>query len=54
MDPVLAIQEIQAIGFVLVDHSTLHYRPDDELRYEVGRKSVSGNTDRFTLLFIKP
>ena len=54
MDPVLAIQEIQAIGFELVDHSTLHYRPDDELRYEVGRKSVTGNTDRFTLLFVKP
>ena len=25
-----------------------------ELRYEVGRRSVSGNTDRFTLLFRKP
>ena len=54
LDPVLAIQEIQAIGFELVDHSNLHYRPDDELRYEVGRKSVTGNTDRFTLLFVKP
>ncbi|MFK7915148.1 MAG: class I SAM-dependent methyltransferase [Pseudomonadales bacterium] len=54
MDPVLAIKEIQAAGFELVDYSTLHYRPDDELRYEVGRKSVTGNTDRFTLLFRKP
>lgn len=52
-DPVLAIQEIQAAGFELVDFSELHYRPDDELRYEVGRKSVTGNTDRFTLKFRK-
>jgi len=54
MDPVLAILEIQAAGFELVDFSDLHYRPDDELRYEVGRKTVTGNTDRFTLLFRKP
>ena len=54
MDPVLAIKEIQAAGFVLVDYSNLHYKPDDELRYEVGRKTVTGNTDRFTLLFRKP
>lgn len=54
MDPVLAIIEIQAAGFELVDSSDLHYRPDDELRYEVGRKTVHGNTDRFALLFRKP
>jgi len=24
------------------------------LRYEVGRKTVTGNTDRFTFLFRKP
>jgi len=54
MDPVLAILEIQAAGFELVDYNDLHYRPDDELRYEVGRKTVRGNTDRFTLLFRKP
>jgi len=54
MDPVLMIQEIQAAGFEFVDFSDLHYRPDDELRYEVGRKSVTGNSDRFTLLFRKP
>jgi len=54
MDPVLAILEIQAAGFELVDYSDLHYRPDDELRYEVGRKTVRGNTDRFTFLFRKP
>jgi predicted methyltransferase len=54
VDPVQIIKEVQAVGFEFVDYSDLHYRPDDELRYEVGRKSVSGNTDRFTLLFRKP
>jgi len=54
MDPVLAIQEIEAAGFEFVGFSDLHLRLDDELRYEVGRKTVSGNTDRWTLKFIKP
>ena len=54
MDPVLAILEIQAAGFELVDFADLHYRADDELRYEVGRKTVTGNTDRWTLKFQKP
>jgi len=54
VDPVLAIHEIEAAGFEFVDYSDLHLRLDDELRYEVGRKSVSGNTDRWTLKFIKP
>ena len=54
MDPVLAIKEIEAAGFTFADYSDLHYRADDELRYEVGRKTVTGNTDRFTLLFRKP
>lgn len=54
MDPVLVIKEVQAAGFVLEDFTDLHYVPDDELRYEVGRRSVSGNTDRFAILFRKP
>ncbi|MGB0937929.1 MAG: class I SAM-dependent methyltransferase [Colwellia sp.] len=54
IDPVLVIKEVQEAGFEFVDYSTLHYKVDDELRYEVGRKSVTGNTDRFTLLFKKP
>lgn len=54
VDPVLAIREIQAAGFRLVDYANIHYTPDDELRYEVGRKSVTGNSDRFVLLFQKP
>ncbi len=54
VDPVLMIREIQAAGFEFEDYSDLHYRLDDELRYEVGRKTVTGNTDRFTFLFRKP
>ncbi|WP_026376094.1 class I SAM-dependent methyltransferase [Aestuariibacter salexigens] len=54
VDPVKAIVEIQRAGFELVDYSTLHYREDDELEYEVGAKSVTGNTDRWTLKFRKP
>lgn len=53
-DPVQIIHEVLAAGFEFVDFAGLHYRPDDELRYEVGRKTVTGNTDRFTLLFRKP
>lgn len=52
-DPVKVILEVQAAGFELVDSSGLFFRPDDELRFEVGRKTVTGNTDRFSLLFRK-
>jgi predicted methyltransferase len=54
LDPVVVIKEVTSAGFVFEDYSDLHYRPDDELRYEVGRKSVTGNTDRYTLRFRKP
>ncbi len=54
IDPVIVIKEMLDTGFEFVGYSDLHYRPDDELRYEVGRRTVTGNTDRFTLLFRKP
>jgi predicted methyltransferase len=54
VDPVRVILEVQAAGFVLESSSNMFYRPDDELRYEVGRKTVAGNTDRFSLMFKKP
>ena len=54
IDPVLVIKELLDIGFEFEGYSPLHFKPDDELRYEVGRKSVTGNTDRFTLKFRKP
>ena len=54
VDPVMAIKELLDSGFEFVNYTDLHYRADDELEYEVGRRSVAGNTDRFTLLFRKP
>ena len=54
VDPVLIIKEMLEQGFEFVDYTDLHYRADDELIYEVGRKTVTGNTDRFTMLFRKP
>jgi predicted methyltransferase len=53
-DPVQVIIDVQAAGFRLEKSSNIFYRADDELLYEVGRKTVSGNTDRFTLVFVKP
>jgi len=53
-DPVQIIQELLDAGFEMVGYSDLHYRPDDELRFEVGRATVTGNTDRYTFLFRKP
>jgi predicted methyltransferase len=53
-DPVTIIKELLDSGFVFEGYSNLHSKPDDELRFEVGRKSVTGNSDRFTLLFKKP
>lgn len=53
-DPVKVILEVQEAGFILEKSSDMFFRPDDELRYEVGRKTVRGNTDRFSFVFIKP
>lgn len=54
IDPVVIIKEALDAGFEFADFSDLHRKPDDELRFEVGRKSVTGNSDRFTLKFVKP
>ena len=54
LDPVLVIKEIQDAGFELVDFSSLHASAVDDLTLEVGHESVTGRTDRFTLLFRKP
>ncbi len=53
-DAVEVILGVQQAGFKLEKSSSMFYRPDDELVYEVGRKTVTGNTDRFTLVFRKP
>ena len=54
VDPVQVIQETLEAGFEFVGYTDLHYRPADGLDLEVGDKSVTGRTDRFTLLFRKP
>ena len=54
VDPVQAIKEIQAAGFVFEDYSTIHYSPVDALNLEVGHPDVTNQTDRFTLRFRKP
>lgn len=54
VDPVKVIKQVQDAGFAFVDYSKLFLRPDDELLYDVGRRTVRGNSDRFTLLFQKP
>ncbi|MEP1447703.1 MAG: methyltransferase [Paraglaciecola sp.] len=53
-DAVKVIIEVQAAGFILEKSSDRFYRPDDTLTFEVGRKTVTGNTDRFILVFRKP
>ena len=53
-DPVKVIKHLLDEGFEFVDYTDMFFRPDDELRYEVGRKTVTGNTDRFTFIFEKP
>ncbi|MEM7017263.1 MAG: methyltransferase [Pseudomonadota bacterium] len=54
LDPVLVIKESLDAGFEFVGYSDLHYRADDELLYDMARRAVKGNSDRFTLKFRKP
>jgi predicted methyltransferase len=48
------ILQVQAAGFDFIDYSDIFFKPDDELRYEVDRKSLEKNSDRSSLLFRKP
>lgn len=54
VDPVLNIKEVIDSGFEFVDFSDVLARPADALDLEVGNPEVSGQTDRYTLLFRKP
>lgn len=54
IDPVVVIKEALDAGFVFEAHTDLHYRPDDELRYDTARPSIANYSDRFTLKFRKP
>ncbi len=53
-DPVQVILEVQAAGFVLEKSSGMFFKENDGLNLEVGDKSVTGQTDRFFLVFKKP
>lgn len=53
-DPIAVLTEVLRAGFELEKSSDMFYRPDDTLAYEVGRKTVTGNTDRFFFVFRKP
>lgn len=53
-DPVQTILDVQAAGFVLEKVSDMFYNPVDELNLEVGNQAVTGQTDRFFLVFKKP
>lgn len=54
LDPVQVIKEVQAAGFVFVDYSNLHFRPDDSLEFDTTRPSINRYSDRFALKFRKP
>lgn len=54
IDPVVVIKEAVDAGFVFDGFSDLHYRPDDELRFDTARPSIANYSDRFTLRFRKP
>ena len=54
IDPVIVIKEILDAGFEFDGFADLHYRPDDELRYDTQRPTVAGYSDRFTFRFRKP
>lgn len=53
-DPVKVILEVQAAGFVLEKQSDMFFKENDGLDLEVGNRAVSGQTDRFFLVFKKP
>lgn len=54
MDPVLAVQEVTAAGFVLEARSDLLKNPDDPKNVAVREGSVQGRTEKFALRFRKP
>lgn len=54
IDPVLVIKEVQQVGFEFEDFSSLHARPEDELKYDTRHDSLINESDRFTLRFRKP
>lgn len=53
-DPVQVILEVQEAGFKLEKVSDMFFRENDALNLEVGNEAVTGQTDRFFLVFRKP
>jgi predicted methyltransferase len=54
IDPVLNIKEVLDAGFIFVDFTDVLARPQDALALEVANPAVTGQSDRYTLLFQKP
>ncbi len=54
MDPVGIIKQLQDIGFQFKDYSDLHYRPADKLVHDTTHPHVNRDSDRFTMIFVKP
>ena len=54
IDPVLNIKEVMEAGFIFVDFTDVLARPQDALALEVAKPGVTGQSDRYTLLFQKP
>lgn len=53
-DPVQVILEVQDAGFEVEKASGMFLSENDDLTREVGHESVTGQTDRFFLVFRKP
>jgi len=53
-DPVDLIKQLQDIGFKFKDYSDLHYRPADKLVHDTTHPQVNRDSDRFTMIFVKP
>ena len=54
IDPVLNIKEVLDAGFIFIDFTDVLARPKDALALEVANPAVTGQSDRYTLLFQKP
>jgi len=54
VDPVGLIKQLQDIGFKFKDYSDVHYRPTDKLVHDTTHPHVNRDSDRFTMIFVKP
>ena len=54
VDPVELIKEMQEVGFIFKDYSDLHYRAHDGLVHDTTHDSLGRDSDRFTMIFVKP